>query len=176
MAPSIATVINRNKLIERLSNVNGNSFIGLDTLTRVPLRGGIANPFRNRVEKFTVDNNVIVFTNQRSNGYDNMVRRRLTMEGKNPNRFELSPRPWGTRIPGTPFVEHDDKWYLEVIFLRAGMSTILVDGTPYYGQIEGMIEPHEAVQGGLDDKVILRTFKLDSLVEVRVDGRVIELQ
>jgi hypothetical protein len=40
-----------------------------------------------RVTKQTTGASVMVFTNQASNGYENMVQRRLVAEGKDPASF-----------------------------------------------------------------------------------------
>ena len=162
-------------LQEIFQNVNGAAFIGLDTVTDVKLTGGKTNPYKDRVTKASVGNSVQVFTNKNTNAYENMVKRRLEKEGKNPEDFKLGERKWGTRIPNTPFVEHDGALYLEVIFLKSGESTIMVDGTPVsaekLAQIPGMPQEKEPTgQGGLENQVIIRTFKADSIKRVRVDG------
>lgn len=151
------------QLIE--NNVNGASFIALDTETAVTLSGGKANPMQGRVTKLTLGSNVMIFTNKKSNAYDNMVKRRLESEGKDPESFQLSPRKWGTRRPNTPFVDHNDSVYLEVIFLRAGTTTYLLDGKPIAKEaIIGLKEKsEEAEQGGLDNKVIIRTYSVESI-------------
>lgn len=161
----------QHKLQNILANVSGASFIGLDTLTEVKLTGGKSNPFQGRVTKRSTGHRVIVFQNKNSNAYENMVERRLVAEGKDPASFELQPRKWGTRIPETPFIEHNGQLYLEVIFLGAGNSEILVDGKPYKGDIPGFPQERDNAdsQGGLDNKVIIRTYKCDSVKVVRVD-------
>lgn len=154
-----------------LANVSGASFISIDTETQVKLKGGKANPFQGRVTKRSIGHSVMVFQNKNSNAYENMVNRRLVKEGKNPESFQLQPRKWGTRITATPFIEHNGGIYLEVIFLKPGKSELLVDGLPYSGEIPGLeaAEVDEDSQGGLNDKVIVRTFKADSVKKIRVD-------
>ena len=102
-----------------------------------------------------------------------MVRRRLAAEGKAAEDFVLGPRAWGERIPGTCFVEHTGKQYLEVIFLRAGKSTYFLDGAEISkGDIEGLeTDAEEGRQGGLENKVVIRTFALDSVVALRANGQ-----
>ena len=145
-------------------NVNGTTFIGLTSETSVKLTGGKANPLQGRVTKQTTGANVMVFQNKSTNGYNNMVQKRLEAEGKAPESFELSPRKWGSRIEGTPFIEHKGKYYVEVIFLNAGATTYRVDGKPTHkDEIVGLPSKKEATQGGLEDKVIIRTFSVDSI-------------
>jgi len=152
-------------------NVNGATFISIDTSTDVKLLGGKKNLLQGRVRKITTGASVMVFQNKTTNAYENMVKRRLEKEGKNPGNFELGPRAWGTRLPNMPFVEHKGEYYLEVIFLSRGKTHYEVDGviTPT-NQIEGLnLNNEEGRQGGLDDKVIVRTFKVSSLTKVNVN-------
>jgi hypothetical protein len=159
------------QLQQILENVNGASFISIDTLTSVTLLGGKANPFQGRVTKRMTKASVMVFQNKKSNAYENMVERRLAAEGKDPKAFVLGERRWGTRIPETPFITHKGLLYLEVIFLKPGETEILVDGKPYNGEIPGLEkeEKEPTGQGGLENQVIIRTFKADSIVRIRVD-------
>lgn len=153
-------------------NVNGNTFISLSTRTEPMLKGGKKNPFKGRTVKVMEGANVMVFQNKRINGYDAMVRRRLEKEGKNPETFKLGSRPWGVRLENSPLVEHDGKYYLEVIFLASGKVHYEVDGVETSAdQIEGLAKSSEGDQGGLSDKVIIRTFALDSVKELVVNHR-----
>ena len=125
-------------LKDLMKEVNGASFVSIDTLTDVKLLGGKKNPMIGRVTKRGVGHSVMVFQNKKTNGYEAMVQRRLEKEGKNPESFTLGPRQWGTRITDTPFVEHNGQTYLEVIFLKSGKVDYLVDGQEFAGEIEGL--------------------------------------
>lgn len=164
-------------LFQALQNVNGASFVGFDSVTSVTLLGGRKNPLQGRVTKRMEGAQVMVFQNKNVNGYEAMVQRRLAAEGKDPASFELGPRAWGERIPNLPVVKHEKdgqvKFYLEVIFLRGGRTQYMVDGIPCdKSTIEGLKEPTEGAQGGLDNKVIIRTFAVENITELRVDGKV----
>jgi len=151
----------------------GGSFVGIDTRTEVKLTGGRKNPQQGRVTKVMRGATVMVFSNAETNAYDAMVRRRLAEEGKDPDSFELGERAWGTRIPGTPFVEHNGKHYLETIFMRPGAVEYELDGNPIdKSDIQGLPAPRidEDSQGGLDNKVVIRTFALDSIMCLRGFG------
>jgi len=153
-------------------SLSGATFVGMDTLTEVTLKGGKKNPQQGRVTKQMTGANVMCFANKNGSAYAAMVQRRLTQEGKDPASFELGPRAWGQRIPNTCFVEHNGKHYVEVIFLRAGAVQYLLDGQAVdAAQIEGLPDKREGDQGGLEDKVVIRTFALDSIVALRVDGK-----
>ena len=154
-----------------LENVNGSTFISLDTITPVKLTGGKSNPLQGRVTKKVTGSNVMVFQNKKgSNSYSNMVNRRLEKEGKIPT-FEVGPRTWGTRIPETPFIQHEENLYLEVIFLNSGKSEYLVDGKEYSDEIEGLPvkKVSEESQDGLSNKVVIRTIKVDNIQAVTIN-------
>ena len=152
--------------------LEGGTFVGMDTVTDVKLTGGKKNAQQGRVTKRMTGAQVMCFTNSKTNAYDAMVRRRLEAEGKDPDSFELGPRAWGQRIVGTPFVEHNGKHYLEVIFLKSGSVQYLLDGQPVdETAIEGLPDRKEGEQAGLENKVVIRTFALDSIVELRAAGQ-----
>lgn len=158
------------------SKVLGATFISIDTETKVTLKGGKTNPHQNRITKRTLGSNVMLFANKNVNGYEAMVMRRLEKEGKDPASFELSPRKWGTRLVGEPFVTHNDKLYLEVIFMKAGTSSYFCDRQPIdKSEIVGLEDKQEAEQGGLDNKVIIRTYACDSILALTVNGERFEL-
>lgn len=159
-------------IIEILEKINGATFLGIDTLTDVSLTGGKKNPYQGRVTKRVFASNVMAFQNKNINGYEAMVRRRLKAEGKDADDFQLGPRVWGTRLPGLPLVEHNGKYYLEVIFIKAGQVQYLLDGSPVDpSKIEGMKERKESEgQGGLENKVIIRTYALESITAITVGG------
>jgi hypothetical protein len=157
-------------ITEALDTVNGAAFASIDTLVEVKLTGGKSNPFQGRVTKSTVGNQVMVFTNKNSNGYDNMVKRRLEAEGKDPESFKLGALPWGTRIENTPFIQHNGELYLQLIYMKPGQSSFLVDGLPYAGEIPGLpAEKEPTGQGGLENQVIIRTLKEKSIKRLRFD-------
>src|SRR6185369_4321349 len=146
------------------AGVNGSTFVGVDAVTKPTLLGGKGNPQQGRVTKILRDASVMVFQNKRSNAYENMVRRRLALEGKEPFDWELGPRSWGTRIPETPIIEHEKDgvlfYYLEVIFLKPGKTTLLLDNNLVHRDDILGLKDHTDTdpdsQGGLDNKVVIR--------------------
>lgn len=164
------------KLSTLFSAVNGNTFVGIDTKTVPTLSGGKSNPMQGRVTKVMTGASVMVFQNKNSNGYENMVKRRLEKEGKNPESFSLGKRTWGTRVEGTPVVEHKGQEYLEVIFLKSGEVSYELDGKPVdKSAIVGLKEVEPSGQGGLDNTVYIRTFAKDSITKVKFDGVVVSM-
>jgi hypothetical protein len=97
--------------------------------------------------------------------------RRLAQEGKDPESFVLGKRVWGERVEGTPVVTHKGKRYLEVIFLNPGKVHYELDGSPIdSADVIGLDSKENGVQGGLSNKVIIRTFAEESITGVRIDG------
>jgi hypothetical protein len=169
--------MNYDQVKEILDQVNGATFAGLDTVTQVKLKGGKKNLLQGRVSKVTTGSTVMIFTNKNSNGYANMVKRRLEQEGKDVTSFELKPRAWGQRVPNSPFVDHKEKKYIECIFLKGGKSVYMIDDKEVNAdEIEGLeiAVASEESQGGLDNKVIIRTYAIDSIEKMRVMGETIE--
>lgn len=177
--------ITRKQLLELLLNpsvsgISGTSFIGIDMLTTPKLEGGKGNDMQGNVQKSTVGMSVMVFQNKNVNGYNEVVKRRLIAEGKNPDTFVLSPRKWGKRIDGCPVVEHlkagdnDYTYYLEIICLNGGKSSYLLNGKPIKKElVQGLNDDREeGEQGGLSDKVIIRTPKLSSITRITINKEV----
>lgn len=155
-----------------LDTVSGATFAGLDTVTSVKLKGGKKNPMQGRVTKVTEGANTMIFSTTES-AYENMVKRRMVNEGLDPESFSVGQRAWGTRIGNSPFIEHNGKKYLEVIFMGAGKTQYFLDGEPIYKEeIEGLPETKvsDESQGGISNKVVIRTFAIDSIREIRVKG------
>lgn len=156
------------------NGINGASFVGLDTLTIPTLKGGKKNPMQGEVAKFNEGSSVMVFQNKNSNGYENMVMKRLEKEGKAPESFQLGQRAWGTRLENSPLIEHKGEYYLEVIFLKSGEVSYYHEGREISkNEVIGLEEKAEGEQGGLDNKVIIRSFKVASLISVRINSKVI---
>lgn len=162
------------KLTEEVKkHINGATFISIDSLTPVKLTGGKTNPQQGKVMKLMEGGSCVIFQNKKANGYAAMVKRRLELEGKSADAFELGPRAWGTRVPNTPFVEHDGKDYLEVIFQNPGKITYLLDGKVIQkSEIIGLKDHEEGEQGGLEDKVVIRTFNVDNIIKIKIDKHV----
>lgn len=161
-----------NKLAEVIKGISGSSFVGLTTVTDVKLLGGKKNPQQGNIKKHTTSGSIILFSNQSSNGYENMVKRRLEKEGKSSEDFKLGERAWGKRIENSPFVEHKGKYYLECIFLSSPQVEYRENGLPINKKdIQGLQEKTEGNQGNLENKVVIRTYSVESIRELRIDGK-----
>lgn len=163
-----------------LDTFRGAKFVGVDIETTPIInktmpgegpRGRVPNPHFGRVTKQTKGIGGMIATNTNSNAYASMVKRRLAAEGKDPESFELSSRTWGVRIPDTPFVEHNGQLYVEVICQHPGKSVYLLDGQEVDAStIIGLRPATDSEQGGLENKVVIRAFKAESIIGLRVDG------
>lgn len=183
-----------------LGNIRGSTFASIDTTTAVKVSkkmetcaknnedqadtinalistGVTINPFVDRVIKNTTGTSVILFSNSKTNGYENMVKRRLSNEGKDPSDFVLSPPKWGTRIEDTPIIEHNGEYYLEVILQKVGNQIYLVDNNGQFVEttkesIFGLPKERddEKSQGGLETKVMICRYKLSSITGIRANG------
>ena len=161
---------------ELLSSFQGSTFASLDTITNVALKGGKKNEMQGRVTKRTSNNQVMLFTNEKSNGYENMVKRRLVAEGKDPESFTVGPLPWGERVPNTPLIKHKDRYYIQMIFNKSGNSNYFLDNRAIdKADITGLEERVGTGKQGLeeDNGVVVRTVALDSIIEIRLLGETV---
>lgn len=191
----------RHNILDVLNSFKGSTFASIDTLTVVKLRsrldaskeptdelkaivtelkesGQKTNPQLNKVFRRTDGISVQLFTNSKSNGYENMVKRRLENEGKSAEDFTLGKAVWGTRIKDSPIIEHNGEYYLEVISQSPGSATyhLLEDGTNVtkeiaYTDIIGTspVKESESGQGGLETKVQIMRYRLSSLRGIRAN-------
>lgn len=160
-----------NRLAENLKQLKGTAIASIDSKTIVKLAGGKKNPLQGKIEKLVKGSSIMLFTNKLSNGYVAMVKRRLEKEGKDPNTFKVSPRLWGERLSNSCVVQHKGELYLEAIHLKPPKSvTYLCEGSPIKKElVVGLPKAtsNAGSQGNLEDKVKIRTYKLNSIVNFR---------
>jgi len=159
--------ITRSSLAAVLATVSGATFATIETRTQVRLKktwqGGA-------VEK---ESRVNVTLNA---NYEKSVNRQLGREGKDTD-FEAMPRQWGNRVPHTPLVTHNGKFYLECKVEKSFNSTYYMDGQEID---KAMVEPHfyaSSSRQGTDKEIIVRDYSLDSIVRINLNGnsyRVVE--
>jgi hypothetical protein len=165
-----------NSLRNLTDSMQGGTFASIDTITDVKLTGGKKNIQQGRVQKQVIASRVQVFQNKSTNAYEAKVKRELVKEDKLPSNFKLSPRQWGERVKDAPYVEHKGNYYLEVIFLKAGVVTYLLDGAPIdKADVQGIPVVKASGQGGLQDQVIIRTYACNNITGIRVLGQDVAL-
>lgn len=153
-------------LMKVFQDLKGSTLLGLDTETVVDLRGGKQNKMRGRVTKRMTGAVVMAFSNANHNSYETMMRNALEKSGVDGSTFKLQPRPWGERWPDLPIVEHNDQYYLEVVFVQPGKVEYFLDGEPIdKDDIEGL-KPSSPQQ-----LVTIRTFGIDSIKAIRTGGK-----
>ena len=99
-------------------------------------------------------------------------------------RFEVSPRKWGERVPNTPIIRHvkagevHPSFYLDTIFLNAGKTEFFLDGQPIaeadiVGYDKPVLKEGAQIQGGLkaENQVIVRSIGLASILSIRTGGQ-----
>lgn len=104
--------MNLEVILKVLDRVKGCTFATIDSTT-YPQKG---------IEKITKGERVLLFTNQNVSGYNEMVKRRLLEAGKDPRGFSLGDLPWGERLPGTPLIMHNGRYYLQTVRIDKGKS------------------------------------------------------
>lgn len=144
-----------------LDKIQGCTFATLDTITE-PSNG---------ITKMTQGERVILFTNKKSSGYDNMVRRRLEAAGKNPDNFVLGDLPWGTRLPNSPLIEHKGKYYLQCVRLADGQSKYFI-GSREVRDPSGLGLRSRGTNQGLPkaDEVEVCCYRLDRIQRIALMG------
>jgi hypothetical protein len=162
-------------LKEEIDKLEGCYQVEIDTSTKAKLKGGKSNPMQDRVTKKTVGAKMMLFSNVGNDAYEKMVKSRMETEGKDPESFELKPRAWGTRIENTPFVEHKGNYYIELYHIESGKTIYFLDDEEINkDEIEGLEDKkvNEDSQGGIANKVIVRTYSMDSIENLTITSKI----
>lgn len=139
-------------------------------VTRTPVKmKKTGNPYSEvfKVQTTTVDLNV---------AYEQKVNEeRMIQNGDVSQSFQAEERKWGERVNGA-IVEKDEKFYLNAIEV-AKIGTALyetADGNRIeFAQIEPFMPAYSASKKqGLDDVIKVRTYKLDNVIGLNIDGKV----
>lgn len=166
--------VNTNDLMRVLAQIKGAKPATIVTSTKVDMNK-TDNPYYGRITKKSEAN---IFLNY---NYQKAVNARLVKEGKEPN-FVASAPTWGQSIPGTPLVLHNGVLYLTVGYLtnNTPKSEYFCDGEPIDKRdIQNYLKPKSssASKQGLEsvDEVVVRKFKLESINEIRMSGKIYEI-
>lgn len=167
--------------IKFATQVTGASIISLDTCTDVKLTGR-DNPHKGSITKITSKVRGIIL--EKTNGYHNLVFKRLIQEGIDPSSYQPSERRWGEHIDNTPLIVHNGNLYLQVITIGRGESRYFCNNKPVEFH-DGVMTDHEgyiisgipktpkpAEQGGINNKAIVRAYKIGSILEIRGFGKI----
>jgi|TARA_B110000503_G_C7098118_1_gene392562 hypothetical protein len=87
--------------------------------------------------------------------------------------YKISPRKWGARVAGTPFVENNGEIYLPCI-VESNIETVYLDtntGDPISMKVLSpwLVKPKEPKkQVGIVKKAIYRSYNLNAIVSVKL--------
>jgi len=159
--------VTRNQLIAKLAALQGATMVSVIAQTDP----GKNKACKGQVVKQSHVNGVLNWN------YEAAVNRQQGREGGEQD-FIAQPRKWGERIKGTPLVTHKGNTYLEVKVERA-LKTEYFEVRPD-GSLVGtdresiahLLRPHRsnAPHQGVEREVVLRDYRLDNLVEIRMGG------
>ena len=151
-----------NELMAMLMGMNGVSFATFQAITEPALLAGC--PWKGDLLKVATVNGAINFN------YGNSVNNQRAREDM-PTDFVPMPRRWGQRLAGTPLVEHNGTYYIEVKVQRSL-------GYEYRLRSTGEVVPTELVtpwlrppgrsRQGVQREVILRDYTLTNIQSIRM--------
>jgi hypothetical protein len=150
-------VISKDNLVTLLLSIKGATFATICTDTDARLKK-TGNPY-GQVRKLSRVNVCLGFQ------YKNAVNRQRLREGSEGD-FEAEPRQWGRRVPGTMFVEHNDKLYLETKVEKSLNHTYFAaDGTML---TEEQVAPYlparsKSSRQETEKEILVRDYALDSI-------------
>jgi hypothetical protein len=153
----------KEELANFLKEIKGTTFCTIETETEPKLRGGKKCPYAG-VKKISKVNGAVGFI------YENSVNNQRVREDSEPD-FESEPRRWGHRVNGTPLVEYNGKFYIEVkvektetpLYILNGKFVANEDITPYL--------PETTSRQGVEKEIILRDYSLDSIKMIKIKGQ-----
>jgi hypothetical protein len=165
--------VTQEQIINTLSRLKNTSFASISTITKPKLSGGKKNPQQGKITKIAENCHVFMYCNIKTNSYENAVRKQLEKSGIDPDMFKLGKRAWGERIPGTPFIKHKDKIYLEVIFVNPPKNVrYLHNDKPIdKDDIIGLSKPKKQNDDKVKEarnKVTIRTFDLNNITAIKM--------
>lgn len=158
----------------------GATMAALRTITKLKMnkggRNGVpVNPFIDGNESLIEKHSY--FTATLNFLYGRAVERQREREGHPEPTFEVGPRSWGTRISGTPLVEYNGKYLLEVLVTNSiecqYFHTITKEELERKA-FEIWLPPKKAVvpKQETEKPIIPHDYYLEGIVEVRMDGQV----
>ncbi len=174
-------IINLQQLQALLAEKNGARICTLTVITEPDLYKNlvgnnyekIVNPYLS-VKKISRVNCIINFQ------YSNVVNRQRDREGKEKD-FVASPRLWGTRLQGLPFVSHINKNGEAKIYLEVKMERILeieyrddlgnvIDETLINKWLKKKETTKIKEHQGLEKEVILKDYNVKNIITINIDG------
>jgi len=160
--------VSKDQMIEVLRGVTSAVPATVTTLT-IEKMNKKNNPYLDRVIKKTISN---VFINY---DYQKAVNNRLVKEGKEAD-FVAKPRVWGTRVQGTPLVEHNNAFYVSLGYLTKNSPKVeyrmdgeIIDKSVFQ---EFLPAASKSNTQGLDNDVVVRDVQVENVYELKVAGKI----
>lgn len=168
--------ITKVELVARIVGMRGTSFATLITETE-PTMNKTGNRFNGKIRKISKIAGIIG-----NWSYRNSVNNQLEREEKVAD-FEPHYRTWGNRISGSGIVEHKGQLYIEVKIegITEEPRYEWNDGTQLteseFSELKQWIKKSSApsTQDGIEKKIILRDYKLDSIKIIHAFGKKFEI-
>ncbi len=161
--------INVSQLFEVLNEIKGAKFATIVTETE-PKMKKTGNPFLNsNIIKKSEVNITLNFI------YENSVNNQRKKEG-NTEEFHAKPRQWGSRIPKTSFVIHKGSIYVEAkINAKPKEVRYFSNGKLMNEAQVELLKPflptsNSSSRQEVEKEVIVRDFKLENIVELKLNG------
>jgi len=156
--------ISVNDLVNKLMTIEPNTEATIKTLTDPKLKK-TNNPYEG-VLKESVSQ---VTLNYR---YSDEVNRQRAREGA---EFDFTPKPrkWGTRLGETALITHNSQIYVSACFRSVDSTKYLHEGNEIDKTLLEQwipVRKSQADKQGLATEVIVRDFKLNSLVSIQIEG------
>ena len=151
-------------LLDELRKNKGARIVTIVTSTTPRMRK--SNPFDGNIRKVSRTNGMLNWH------YARAVNRQRDREGKETN-FEAQPRKWGTRIQGTPLIEHKGNFYIEMKVENAiEYRYETLDGQPIN---KDDVKPHLYARSKpknqeVENPIILKDYKVGSIASITMDG------
>lgn len=95
--------------------------------------------------------------------YTSSMNRSLAKDGFEAD-FQAQPRKWGTRISGTPLIEHKGKTYVETKVQHVHMCYMSLTG-----------ELLDVKETEPDSRIVLRDYNLENIKSLNIQGKKYEI-
>ncbi len=158
----------RQDFVEMLKGLKGTTFATLycDSEPKLKCPKTKNKHMQGRIRKQSTVNCTLGFI------YANSVNRQRVREDKEGD-FTPNKRKWGVRVPQTPLVHHNGNWYLETKVEKVYDTRYLLDGKVVDRSeiAEYLAQSSKQPQQELDKEVILRDYKVDSIIAATINGK-----
>lgn len=164
-------IITQKQFITLLKEIDYTTIVSMVVNTEPQLKAPKSNPLTGRIKKLSYINGMIGNWD-----YTNAVNNRLEKENK-PTDFKAQPRKWGVHIDGTPFIVHNNNYYVEIRLLNVYQTKYMVDGIEVMKDdiLDNLTKQSNSSRQGTTNEVIVRTYKLDSIKSLRYNRRTYQI-